>query len=67
MSDNPNTPQWQDMSTAPKMTHVLLWYPDSEHVVGLVNGPDHWEAVGYFGNDAPTHWMPLPPAPGESA
>ncbi len=55
--------QWQPIETAPKMAHVLLWFPKGEHVVALVNGAEHCEAVGYFGPDSPTHWMPLPEPP----
>lgn len=55
---------WQPIETAPKMSHVMLWFPKGEHVIALINGPNHYETVGYFGTDAPTHWQSLPAAPG---
>lgn len=54
---------WQPIETAPRMSHVILWFPSGQHVIALVNGPTYYETVGYFGPDGPTHWMPLPPPP----
>ena len=67
------TPDWQPIETAPKDgTHVLLGWAVG---VGLVlsgywpdwRGRKAWvTCVGqYQGSAAPTHWMPLPPPPGE--
>ena len=56
--------EWRPIETAPQWAHVLLWFPRGQHVIALMgNSPTHWEAVGYMGDDDPTHWMPLPDPP----
>ena len=55
---------WQPIETAPKWEHVLLWFPKGEHVIALMGStPDQWECIGYWAEDEPTHWMPLPEPP----
>jgi len=55
---------WQPIETAPRMQHVMLWFPRGQHVLALIGStPDHYECIGYMGNDEPTHWMPLPEPP----
>lgn len=41
---------WQDISTAPKKTLIILWEPSEGHDLG-------------FKHSLYTHWMPLPSAP----
>ena len=70
--------EWQDISTAPKDSTPVLVYGPSDEVAwdyeGGVNcavmrwGKYGWEAF-YSGIDllTPTHWMPLPAPPEQSA
>lgn len=62
---------WQDISTAPKDgTEILVYCPHGFYVVQWGTADIDWWAVddnkhGPFPlrGAAPTHWMPLPPAP----
>ncbi len=55
---------WQPITTAPAWRHVLLWFPQGEHAIALIGAtPSNYEVIGYFGNDEPTHWQPLPEPP----
>lgn len=52
---------WQPIATAPKDgENVLLWCGGPEPVIGFWNRRDGW------GDDFPTHWMPLPAPPTEA-
>jgi hypothetical protein len=64
---SPGSFTWQDISTAPKDgTRILLWLSPQAFAV-----PAEWRDR-WMGDDfplnmtEPTHWMPLPPAPGEA-
>lgn len=67
---------WQEISTAPKDRHLMLWCADEEgehysYRVGSWWDDDgerpYWqydgESVAYSYAHQPTHWMPLPPPP----
>lgn len=68
---------WQPIETAPENESVLIFIPNAEHYGhGVYRGMlvnfgtrKHWDANAVsmgrsLGPDrAPTHWMPLPPAP----
>jgi hypothetical protein len=64
------TPGWQDISTAPKDgTRILVHQGGLLDVATyirdcLVHKRDVWMVSGGFAIQ-PTHWMPLPPVPGE--
>lgn len=72
----PITPQgWQDIATDPKDGTWFIaaqngeLYPCEWQTEEADEGPP---SVGWFdlfnqSFEAPTHWIPLPPAPGESA
>ena len=63
---------WQDISTAPKDgTWVVLFGPHSRHgvdahIICRWDG-DYWQSSddGYGAYIQATHWMPLPPRPGD--
>jgi hypothetical protein len=55
---------WMPIASAPQFKHVLLWFPNGEHVIALMGpNPSCWETVGYWGDDEATHWQPLPLPP----
>jgi hypothetical protein len=61
--------EWQSIKTAPKDgTAVLAAFPDSDLPHSVRYGESGWEVAwdGHVlsGYDQPTHWMPLPDAPG---
>lgn len=61
--------EWQPIDSAPRDgTAVLLWWPHwaSRPVVGYY-GFAGWDATEVIGaGPGPTHWLPLPPPPGEA-
>jgi hypothetical protein len=64
---------WQDISTAPRFTRILTFFPDAVHPVMIAEAIDYeddpdnpeWWAFdeGGTANANPTHWMPLPSPP----
>lgn len=63
---------WRPIETAPKDgTHVLAWFPEPEEyevmIVRYWADGELWMTVGPVEDDVyPTHWMPLPAAPGRT-
>jgi hypothetical protein len=59
--------EWQDISTAPKDGIYILAarYDGFVKVVKFCPHHNLWrqENGNYWGTNAPTHWMPLPPPP----
>ncbi len=65
----PTREGWQPIDTAPKDRSVLVYWPDGDSVhVGIAWFGPNMQAwlVTNVGPVAPTHWMPLPPAPAVS-
>lgn len=69
----PTPQEWRDISTAPKDgTRILVWRASRVrlmHWKALAGHKDggHWDEWGLRLKELaaqPTHWMPLPPAPG---
>ena len=55
---------WQPIETAPKKTNVMLANTLSGYVARGRRDPAAWHGRLVIGGRwAPTHWMPLPPAP----
>lgn len=67
---------WQPIETAPRVTRVLVTTAERDGIVDIARqdhqGNDVWvwvtddhesAATGYFDDDEPTHWMPLPKPP----
>lgn len=78
----PAWPDWRPIETAPHRQDVLVWRKDAgepwvarfdtaEMLIGDNADPDEegWVSAGGWHEDdeRPTHWMPLPPGPGEGA
>lgn len=57
--------QWQPIETAPKDSYILGYDPHLKHPFLMIwNIPEQRFIAGHgFGDEAPTHWMSLPPAP----
>lgn len=69
--------RWRPIETAPKDgTAIILGYEGSHSEEGFWMADtkrNHWGKAGWFATDSdilcdyphtPTHWQPLPPAPG---
>ncbi len=63
--------EWQDISTAPN--GLILGYRQGQYMelvycVSWVEKRDRfWQSLHGNRVEAPTHWMPLPPPPGNGA
>ena len=74
--ESANAPAWQPIETAPKDgTRIIMLTEHGYHRVVIGRffawdaGVSGWETDSYrvlTGDDEPTHWMPLPPAPGQT-
>lgn len=62
---------WQPIESAPKNTDILLYWHDNVWIGRFYQGSGYWSLCDYGGfedgEDAPTHWMPLPEPPSSSA
>ena len=65
---------WQPIETAPKDGKMFLaiWpetvhFHDQVRVTYWAKKPQRFEDVDDFGQDHPSHWMPLPAPPKEAA
>ena len=56
--------QWQPVSTMPDKAVLVKW-PDSE-TPDIITGKMELDEILRYGQPPPTHWMPLPPAPGDA-
>ena len=65
----PHTAGWRPISTAPKDgTRVLLFCADWRESIAVyfsIKDWSDWLPVCGSSFPVPTHWQPLPPAPGE--
>jgi hypothetical protein len=58
---------WQPIATAPKDRLILLWAPGIYDLSAMYSLCMWHEDAGFCIDElrVPTHWMPLPQAPGE--
>lgn len=57
------SPEWQDISTAPKDTTAVLVWTARGAVVASKNRHSWWSTKPGLYSCAPTHWQPLPAPP----
>lgn len=63
-AERPGT--WQPIKTSPEADKVMVWLPNYGHITAYRTGRD-WFATGLGTIVYPTHWMPLPGAPGATS
>lgn len=57
--------EWQPIETAPRDDRIeILTWDGSSIRVAVYGWEDQWHTMG-LPSHKPTHWMPLPPPPGD--